>query len=68
MGLNDAIVAEDNAAANNGVITIALGGDIALGGTALYAINLATGTTLDIECGGFALDGGGTQRGLFVYA
>ena len=51
-----------------GTITITLGNDISLGTTALQAINLHSGVTLDIEGGGHVLSGGGTQRGLFVYA
>jgi hypothetical protein len=34
----------------------------------LLAINLPSGSTLDIEGNGFKLDGGGSQRGLFVYS
>ena len=34
----------------------------------MQAINLHHGVTLDIKGGGHTLDGGGTQRGLFVYA
>ncbi len=65
--LNGAIVAADDAAAGTGKITIALGGNIALT-SALEAINLKSGNTLDIEGGNFTIDGGGGQRGLFVYS
>lgn len=50
-----------------GTQVIEIGGDITLG-AALNFISLAAGVTLDIEGNGFSLDGGGTQRGLFVYA
>jgi len=66
-GLNAAIVAADGAT-TPGTVTITLGGNISLGTTALEAINLHSGVTLDIEGSGFTLDGGGTQGGLFVYA
>ena len=36
--------------------------------TPLEAINLKTGVTLDIEGQGATLNGGGSQRGLFVYS
>ena len=65
--LNAAIAAADSAAANSGALEIDLGGNIALS-SALNAINLKSGVTLDIEGGNFALDGGGAQRGLFVYS
>jgi Bacterial Ig-like domain len=67
--LNLAIIAAD--AATSGTVTIGLGADISLG-TALEAINLKSGVTLDIEGNGYALDGGsqhgGSQRGLFIYS
>ena len=65
--LNDAIVQADKQAANSGAFEIDLGGNISLS-TALEAINLQSGVTLDIVGKGFTLDGRGTQRGLFVYA
>ncbi len=69
--LNTAIVTADSLAVNAGTYTITLSGDIALGGTALEAINLNTGNVLTIIGNGHTLSGGGTvtpQRGLFVYA
>jgi hypothetical protein len=65
--LNATILAADNAAAGSGVVSADLGANISLT-TALKAINLRAGVTLDIEGEGYAIDGGGTQRGLFVYA
>jgi hypothetical protein len=73
--LNAAIVSADGAAASTGAVTIDIGGSISLTGE-LEAINLASGNTLTIEgtnsSGSAAevqtLNGGGTQRGLFVYA
>lgn len=56
-----------SSSAPNTAYMIALGGNIALT-TDLYAVNLAQGDTLTIEGNGHALDGGGDQRGLFVYA
>ena len=71
-GLNAAIVAADDATVSvtsaTLAFTIVLGSDISLGATELKAINLHAVVTLDIEGNGFALDGGGTQRGLFVYS
>ena len=66
--LNAAIAAANADAANFGVITIDLSGTISLSGTALTAITLAAGTTLDVEGHGGALDGGGTRPGLYVAA
>jgi hypothetical protein len=67
--LNAAIVAANSLAANSGIVTIDLGGSLlSLNGTALEAINLAAGNTLDIEGGGGTLDGGGSESGLFVYS
>ena len=70
--LNAAIRTADALAANSGTYTITLTGNIALNGTAIHEIDLATGNTLDIigtdGTGNDAIDGGGTQRGLFVYA
>ena len=65
--LNAAILQADNAAAGSGLQTIVLGGNVTLT-TALKAINLKSGVTLDIVGDGHTLDGGGTQRGLFVYS
>ncbi|GAN78026.1 hypothetical protein [Acidisphaera rubrifaciens] len=48
--------------------TVTFTGNIALAATQLEALNLAVGVTVDINGGGYTLDGGGTQRGLFVYA
>jgi Arc/MetJ family transcription regulator len=66
-GLNAAIVAADGVTAA-GTVTITLGTNISLATTELEAINLQPGVTLDIVGGGYTLDGGGTERGLFVYA
>src|SRR5262245_24620094 len=49
-------------------IDITLDNDISLGATALAAIDLKPGVFIDIKGNGHTLDGGGTQRGLFVYA
>jgi Cellulase (glycosyl hydrolase family 5) len=71
-GLNAAIVAADGA--TSGTVTITLANNISLGSTALEAINLHSAVTLDIEGrdsptgSDHILDGGNTQRGLFVYA
>jgi hypothetical protein len=65
--LNTAIVAADNAFAGSGAFQIVLDGNIALTG-ALEAINLKSGVTLDIDGGGYVLNGENSQRGLFVYA
>src|ERR1700722_104690 len=67
-GLNTEIVAADAAAANSGTYVISLGTNISLGSTALEAFNLPQGVTVDLIGNGFTLNGGGTQRGLFVYA
>jgi hypothetical protein len=67
--LNAAIAAADSLAANSGNVTIDLANvDIALGSTALDAINLAAGNTLDIDGNGGTLDGSNAQSGLFVYS
>jgi hypothetical protein len=62
--LNTAIAAADALGQNSGTYTITLTGDITLGGTAITAIDLASGTTLDIigtnGSGSYALIGGGT--------
>jgi len=65
--LNSEIVAADGVTAP-GTVTIALNQNIAPDGTALEAINLHPGVTLDFVGNGFYLDGGGSERGLFVYA
>jgi hypothetical protein len=65
--LDAAIVAADSVI-TAGTVTITLGANIALDGTALEAINLHAGVTLDIVGNGDTLNGGGTERGLFVYA
>ncbi|MDX2359150.1 hypothetical protein, partial [Dietzia sp. PP-33] len=65
--LNAAILAA-NSVTTPGTITITFGNDITFRTTALQAINLHPGVTLDIEGGGFILSGSGVQRGLFVYA
>ncbi len=65
--LNAAIVAADGVTAP-GTVTIELGADITLSSVALEALNLAPGVTLDLVGQGHTLDGGGLQRGLFVYA
>jgi hypothetical protein len=65
--LNAAIVAVDGEAAGSGAYQIVLGGNISIT-TALAAINLKSGVTLDISGNNYALDGGGSQRGLFVYS
>jgi hypothetical protein len=73
--LNDAIAAANAMAANSGTDTITITSNITLGTTALTAIDLAAGNTLDIVgtngASSFALVGGGAatpERGLFVYA
>jgi hypothetical protein len=73
--LNDAIAAANAMAANSGTDTITITSNITLGATALTAIDLAAGNTLDIVgtngASSFALVGGGAatpERGLFVYA
>ena len=66
--LNAEIVQADYDPINAGAVTIALGTNIALGTTALEAFNLQSGVTVDLIGNGFTLDGGGTERGLFVYA
>jgi hypothetical protein len=65
--LNAAILQADAAAANSGTIVIDIAQTISLTAP-LEAIDLAAGVTLDIVGQGNTLDGGGTQRGLFVYA
>ena len=63
--LNGAIRTIDTAPVGNYVIDIT--GNISLTAE-LLAINLPAGSTLVIEGNGHTLDGGGTQRGLFVYS
>jgi hypothetical protein len=67
--LNAAIEAVDAAAANSGAQTIDIeSGTISLT-SALEAINLNAGVSLTIAGdSGAVLDGGGTQRGLFIYS
>ena len=65
--LNDAIE-EAHSLGGGSTAAITLTGNIALNGTKLEGIYLEAGVTLDINGGGYTLDGGGTQRGLFVYA
>ena len=70
-GLNAAIAFADRLGANAGTYTIDIVITVSLDGTALEAIDLKAGTTLDIlgtAGSGGALDGGGTEHGLFVYA
>jgi hypothetical protein len=50
-----------------GAYEIDLGNNITLT-SALEAINVAAGVTVEIVGNGYTLDGGGAQRGLFVYA
>jgi len=74
--LNAAIIAADGETANSGTYEIVLGANADIGLTsALEAINLQSGVTLDIVGNGAILDGenastGATydQRGLFVYS
>ena len=66
-GLNAAIEQADGLASGS-IETITFSSDINLGTTELEALNLAPGVTVDIDGGGNTLNGGGTQRGLFVYA
>src|SRR3954447_21647194 len=65
--LNAAIVAAAGVTAP-GTVTITLGSDIAYSATAMQAIDLHAGVTLVIEGDGHTLNGGGVQRGFFVYA
>ena len=51
-----------------GANTITLTSNISLAGTVLDAFNLGTNASVTIVGNGNTLDGGGTQRGLFVYA
>ncbi len=70
--LNAAITSIDVSGANaavNTTYTITLGSNITLSPTLdLEAINLGSGDTLDLIGSGDTIDGGGTQRGLFVFA
>lgn len=63
----DAAIATANAL-GSGAVTIELANDIAMDGTALTAIELATGVSLTILGDGHTLDAGGTEQGLFVYS
>ncbi|WP_048862396.1 hypothetical protein, partial [Acidisphaera rubrifaciens] len=65
--LNVAILEADSLA-SGATDTITFTGNIALDGAQLTALNIASDVTLDINGGGYTIDGGGTQRGLFVYA
>ena len=65
--LNAAILAADGEAASSGAFEIDIGGAISLTDQ-LLAVNLKAGVSLDIQGGGNVLDGGGSQRGLFVYS
>ena len=65
--LNADIVAADNVT-DPGTITIMLGGNINLGTTALEALNLKSGVTVNLIGNGYTLNGGGTENGLFIYA
>jgi hypothetical protein len=68
--LNTAISAIDVGGVDAGTgntYTITLTASITLD-SALEAINLESGASLTIDGGGYALDGAGTYRGLFVYA
>jgi hypothetical protein len=65
--LNNAIKQIDADATSGNTDTNTLGGNISLGGTALEVINLHAGVTLNIVGNNKTLDGGGAQRGLFVY-
>ena len=64
----DAAIEDINAVTLSGTFTISVDNNIALGSTPLQAIDLAPGVSLQIEGNSNELDGGGTQRGLFVYA
>jgi hypothetical protein len=52
----------------NTAYTITITASFTIGATALDAINLASGNTLAVQGGSNTIDGGGTQRGLFVYS
>src|SRR6185437_6348626 len=65
--LNAALVEAAGETANSLTFEIDLGADLVLS-QALEAINLKAGVTLDINGYGHTLDGGGSQRGLFVYS
>ena len=68
--LNLAIEAAHTQIANGGTFEIDLASNstIALGATALEAINLNVGNVLVIDGDDATINGGGTQRGLFDYA
>ena len=73
--LNNAIKQVDADATSGNADTITLSGSISLDpsnqpgqGTALEVINLHSGVTLNIIGNNNALDGGGWERGLFVYS
>jgi hypothetical protein len=63
--LNAALATANAETAGAGAFEIDIGGDIALG-SALQAIALASGVTLDIVGGGHAIDGGNTQAGFSI--
>lgn len=63
----NAVIQQANAA-TSGAFSFTFANDIALGTTALSAILLNPGVTLSLIGNGHTLDGGGTQRGLFVYS
>ena len=66
--LNSAIEAVDSAGSNTGANTIDIVGTISVT-SALEAINLASGNSLTISgASNGTLNGGGTQRGLFIYS
>ena len=67
--LKAAIATADNAAAGAGEFDIVFGGNITLSAaTELYAFNLKGGNTVQVQGGGFTLNGGGVTRGFFDYA
>jgi hypothetical protein len=68
-GLNSAIEAVDAATAGSGAQAIDIESGTISVTSALEAINLAAGVSLTISgASGAVLDGGGTQRGLFIYS
>ena len=65
--LNAALATANAEAAGAGAFEIDLGGSLSLN-SALQAISLASGVSLDIHGGGATLDGGGAQGGFVVAA
>ena len=65
--LNDVLVQSAGETSGTFEIDLTLNADIALT-TALDAINLHSGVTLDIEGNGATLDGRNSTRGLFIYS